>query len=209
MDVLIAILLIIFAVTVLAFIGFAITWVVGLSLKNNTTKKVGKVGMLIATGLAIVSFAGSRTSQHIYDRQLAENRKIFREYAEKFQTNYIITAYDIETGYDEIGEVWQDALGDDDMEDQVLEKVDDLSKNKIKKAMKDLKFDITMMKVNDTDDLDLSYKDFQKAYNDLEKFYRITYLEENSTYSSYNSKGEKCDNAVSSWYNKIKNFNGK
>lgn len=95
------------------------------------------------------------------------------------------------------------------MEDQVLEKVDDLSKNKIKKTMKDLKFDITMMKVNDTDDLDLSYKDFQKAYNDLEKFYRITYLEENSTYSSYNSKGEKYDNAVSSWYNKIKNFNGK
>ncbi|MFJ6967349.1 MAG: hypothetical protein ACIRZ5_03025 [Ligilactobacillus ruminis] len=53
MDVLIAVLLIIFAVAGLAFIGFAITWIVGLSLKNNTTKKVGKVGMLIATGLAI------------------------------------------------------------------------------------------------------------------------------------------------------------
>lgn len=193
-------------VALLALIGLIITWIIGTRMKNKSTNKVGKLGTICTAITVVVSFGIASVAENRYEKNLADNRRTFREYAGNFRDDYYSAASSIEDASNAISDDWYDALGSDNMETLVAASTEGQPKTSVKKDLKHLKVDITMMKINDTGDLDMSYKDFQKAYDELYRFYSLTYYPTGESYASYRSKTSKYDESVAKHLSKIESF---
>ncbi len=175
-------------------------------MKNGSVSKVGKLGTICTAITVVVSFGIAFVAENRYEKALADDRRTFREYASNFRDDYSSAASSIEDASNAISDDWYDALESDDMEILVAASAEGQSKTSVKKDLKNLKGDITMMKINDTGDLDMGYKDFQKAYDELYRFYSLTYYPEGESYESYQSKTSKYDESVAKHLSKIESF---
>ena len=190
----------------IAFIGLVVTWIIGTKVQNATTKKVGKIGTICTALITIISFGIAYGSETIYQKQLADDRRNFVKYATDFKRDYYSATTSIEDASNEITDDWYDALGEDDMSALVAVSAASQSETSVKKNLKNLKGDIALLKVNDTGDMDMSYKDFQKAYNELYSYYSLTYNPLGESYSSYQSKTSKYDESVAKYLSEIESF---
>lgn len=206
MDYVVTIFGLISFMALLALIGLTITWIIGAKVKNETTKKVGKIGTICTAIITIISFGLAVATDSIYEQKLSDDRRTFRKYAGKFKNDYYSASLSIEKASNNIANDWYDALGEDDMGTLVAVSAASQSKSSVKKELDRLKTDITFLKVNDTNDMDMNYKDFQKAYNELYSFYSLTYDPLGESYSSYQSKTTKYDESVAKYLNEINSF---
>ncbi|WP_338433958.1 hypothetical protein V3C97_05520 [Ligilactobacillus saerimneri] len=206
MENIITILWIVSILSLIGLIGMAVTWIIGKVVHKETTIKVGKVGMLCMLVLAVITFAGAQGVQKIWDNKLANNRTEFRKYARKFQKDYNTTSNMIEVTHSDIADKWYDAL-DGDFDTAVDEEIALQDDSDIKQNFKNMRNDITRMKVFDTADMDMDYKDFQSAYNKLHQYYELTFEPGGESYDSYQSKESKYDTSIKDYYSKMQAFN--
>lgn len=199
-----------FCVLVIALFGFLVTLIIGKSVKNVTTLKVGKIGSIASLCLAIVCYGTYAFVGNLQEKELRNQRIAFRKNAIDFQSQFLTIATDVEKIGSDVSDKWQDAiLNDKNISDVVIMTINSHNKkiDKIRNKMKDLHNSLLLLKINDTGDLELKYKDFEKGYNELDDFLQLTSSPDNESYSSFIDKYNTLDNKLVSFLKKVQRFN--
>lgn len=200
MDVIITICAFLSAFLFIIFIGFVITFLIGLFGKYKNAKKIGLIGLGI-TGISAVLLLGvSVGCQAIYNHQqeqiAKENEKEFSHYSKEFKESYIEIAKSSESVATYIGDQWKDKMDDDDFDvDKVVES-----------ALEDKVTDTADIK-DELDSIENTYtkvimyadkstaKKYKSAYSDLKDFVDLA-TNPRGSYSSYVDKFNDLDDKV-------------
>lgn len=193
---------------VIVIFGFLITWIVGKSSKNETTKKVGKRGALISGIVMIVCFLFGALSQAGYSQIAAKHNEQFANYASKYESLYLKVATKAEDVGNNEQKEWSDAIDNsDDVDDfdpdeaiskSMADNIDDIEE--INSDMRTMKKYVKGMKDNETETH--SFNKYKKSYTELKKFTNLVV----SPSGSYNSFTEDFNDYDTSTANAYKDF---
>lgn len=199
-DTIAGILFVLALIFLFVFIGFTITFFIGLVGKYKNTKRIGLIGLAIM-GIATVLFFGvGLGSEVIYNHQqeqiAKENEKEFSHYSKEFKESYIEIAKNSESVANYIGDQWKDKMDDDDFDvDKVVES-----------ALEDKVTETADIK-DELDSIENTYtkvvmyadkstaKKYKSAYSNLKDFADLA-TNPRGSYSSYVDKFNDLDDKV-------------
>lgn len=210
MDIVITIFGVLSAFLFLIFIGFTITFFIGVFGKYKNVKKIGLIGLGIAGISSALFFGISVGTQAIYNHQqeqiAEENEKEFAHYSKQFKESYLTIAQKSEdvTGY--ICDQWHDKMFDSDndesadtiVENAMDDKADDIEDIKNELAtIEDSYVKIAMYAPNKR-----TAKQYQSAYSELKEFASLA-TNPHGKYDSYTDKYSDLDDKVAKDYKEL------
>ncbi|WP_424349738.1 hypothetical protein ACPBEH_03435 [Latilactobacillus sp. 5-91] len=220
--------LMIFAIIsgILAFVvlGFLIVLIVGLSTKSISTKKVGKLGIIVSAPLLFISLV-CVLGTNSYVKNTAANKariakaeqkkkaieasqmdKSFDKASTEFTSEYLVLWSSAENLAQKEQSAWSDAIdnsGDDFDIDGALEKIENDNKSTIDgllSHLSSLKNDLNKMEESDTGTYD--YAAYEKAYKSARKTTDfVTSL--SGSYNSFGSTFQELDQSMSDEYSNL------
>lgn len=206
MDVLSGIFIILAIILLIVFIGFLITFLIGLIGKYKTTKKVGFIGLIISGGSALVfglcGFGADAIYTHNQEQEQAEQEKHFDEYSKKFKKLYIEMGPETESISKYIADKWEDEIdksSDNDEDFDVDSTIEKATENKayeiykLNSENKELKKQYDLLTGFAPDKQTL--QEYKSAYNDLEDFVNHV-TSPSGNYESYVDEHNSLDTKV-------------
>lgn len=207
MDIVITIFGVLSAFLFLIFIGFTITFFIGLFGKYKNVKKIGLIGLGIAGISSALFFGISVGTQAVYNHQqeqiAEENEKEFAHYSKQFKESYLTIAQKSEDVSSYIGDQWHDKMEDDDFDvDKVVES-----------ALEDKVTETADIK-NELDSIENTYtkvvmyadkntaRKYKSVYSDLKDFADLA-TNPHGSYSSYVDKFNNLDDKVAKDYKEL------
>lgn len=199
MDTLEGIMVIIALIAAAVLIGFSVTWLVGISGKLTTVKRIGKIGTIVAGAIIIVS-GGLAYGTDVYSQHEVEQAdKEFNKQSTEFRSEYVsIWGLSEDVGND-VQEKWETAIDnslddDDDFDptDTITMAVNDNEEDisDMDKKVKKLEGTYALLKANDTGTYD--FDAYEKAYNEI-KSYADFVSDPSGSYYSFDSGFSKHD----------------
>ena len=186
-------------IAIVILVGFAITWLVGISGQLATVKRVGRIGSIVV-GVVLVISGGLAYGTDVYvQHQYAESDKQFQKYGKEFRAEYVSIWGTSEDVGNDIQDRWGttiDNSSDDidfDPSDTITMAVnaneDDISD--MNKEVKKLEGTYALLKANDTGTYD--FDAYTKAYKKMKEYADFVSDPSGSSYYSFNKDFGKYD----------------
>lgn len=191
---------IIAVIAIVILIGFAITWLVGISGKLATVKRVGTIGVIVASAIMLIS-GGLAYGTDVYSQHQAEEAdKEFNKQSTEFRALYVSIWGTSEDIGNDVEDKWETAIDnslddDDDFDptDTLVMAVNDNEDNitSMNKKIKKIEGVYALLEANDTGTYD--FDAYKKAYKEI-KEYADFVSDPSGSYYSFNNGFSKHDN---------------
>ncbi|GBG94942.1 hypothetical protein LFYK43_14010 [Ligilactobacillus salitolerans] len=209
MDAFEGIMVIIAIIAAVIMIGFAITWLVGISGKLTTVKRVGKLGTLIVGTIMIVSGGMSFGIDTYIQHQYAQQDKEFEKYAKEFRAEYSSIWGTSEDVGNDIQDRWETAI-DNTSYDEDFDPTDTITMavnanedgiSDMSDEVKKLEGTYALLKANDTGTYD--FNAYKKAYKEIKEYSEYVSDPSGESYYSFNKDFGKYDQEAKKLYKNL------